>query len=76
MTRLIARNSYKYPLLIGLPEYYRKHVTNEKTLRLLTGFSVALIESLITTPIERTKIYLMTHKGDTLNRDFVQTVKS
>jgi hypothetical protein len=33
---------------------------NRKTSKLLAGFSIALIESLITCPIERAKVYFMT----------------
>ena len=64
LTRLIARNSYKYPLLIGLPQYYKSQTpegTSDVMLRLMTGFSVAAVEATITCPIERTKVYLMTN---------------
>ena len=64
LTRLIARNSYKYPLLIGLPQYYKCKTpegTSDVLLRLMTGFSVAAVEATITCPIERTKVYLMTN---------------
>lgn len=33
---------------------------NRKTSKLLAGFSIALIESLITCPIERAKVFFMT----------------
>ena len=63
--RLTLRNSYKYPLLVGLPDFYRKRSPaviqkNERALKLATGFSIALIESIITCPIDRMKTYLMT----------------
>ena len=59
------RNSYKYPLLVGLPEIYKKNLPlalskNDTFLNISTGVSVALIESIITCPIERTKVFLMT----------------
>jgi hypothetical protein len=64
LTRLITRNSYKYPLLIGLPDFYKSHLPQKihdaSVLKFFTGFSIALIESLITCPIERTKVYFMT----------------
>jgi hypothetical protein len=59
------RNSYKYPLLVGLPEIHKKNLPlalskNDTFLNILTGVSVAFIESIITCPIERTKVFLMT----------------
>lgn len=65
LTRLILRNSYKYPLLVGLPEFYKSKLPlminqNNTILNILTGVSVALLESIITCPIERTKIFMMT----------------
>lgn len=64
-TRLIARNSYKYPLLVGLPELQRSHMgttvrENPKLAKLITGSSVAFVESLITCPLDRMKVHLMT----------------
>ena len=73
--RLVCRNSYKYPLLIGLPEFYKTNLpeymrNHESLLKLATGLSIALIETTITCPIERTKVYFMTQKpkGLTLNQ--------
>lgn len=67
LTRLITRNSYKYPLIIGLPEFYKRHlpsaVHDQSHLKFMTGFSIAFIESLITCPIERTKVYFMTRNN-------------
>jgi len=65
MTRLIARNSYKYPLLIGMPQFFKEYAPGDNAwlLKLGTGFSVALLESLITCPIDRTKTFLMTQKN-------------
>ena len=65
MTRLIARNSYKFPLLVGLPEWFKTNAPQNlrehpAMFKLATGVSVALIESLITCPIDRTKVYMMT----------------
>lgn len=82
LTRLICRNSYKYPLLIGLPEWYKTNLPafmqdNDALLKLATGLSIATIEATITCPIERTKVYFMTQKpkGLTLNQqNGIQTV--
>ena len=65
LTRLVLRNSYKYPLLVGLPDFFRTKAPrgvhdNPSVLKFFTGFSIALIESIITCPIDRIKTYLMT----------------
>ena len=66
ISRLILRNCYKYPLLVGLPEFYQRRVPNSlnntSLLKLYTGISLAMIESIITCPIDRIKIYMMTSK--------------
>jgi len=68
MTRLVARNSYKYPLLIGLPEFFRKNLfkggkrsdSQERFLKFITGISVSFLEAMITCPIDRLKVHMMT----------------
>ena len=75
LTRCILRNIYRYPLMMGLPAFYRNYLPqaikdNKQLLRLLTGFSIAMIESTLTCPIERLKVYFMTaqhHKGGELS---------
>jgi hypothetical protein len=49
--------------MISLPHFYEQKVVgaeNRKLSKLLAGFSIALIESFITCPIERAKVYFMT----------------
>lgn len=65
ITRLITRNTYKYPLIVGLPEIQRNKMPglvreNPALAKLITGTSVALLESLITCPLDRLKVHLMT----------------
>lgn len=65
MTRLVTRNIYKYPLLVGLPDLCKQVAPGcaqdrPSLMKFMTGFSIAMIESLITCPIDRTKVYLMT----------------
>jgi len=68
LTRLVVRNSYKYPVLIGLPNTYnqffnqdgRASQTKKHCIKLFTGFTIALIEAIVTCPIERLKVFLMT----------------
>jgi hypothetical protein len=60
---LLARNVYKYPLLIGLPDFYKRNLNpdlDERLVKLFTGFSVAFAEAVITCPVERAKVFFMT----------------
>lgn len=66
LTRCIVRNSYKYPLMIGLPNQLR-WIENEATRKLVTGASVALIEATVTCPLERLKVYFMTQNRSSLS---------
>lgn len=55
--------------MIGLPNFYKKvlpeKVNNNKVLqKLLTGSSIAIIESFIICPFERMKTYFMTVNYD------------
>jgi hypothetical protein len=67
--RILVKNAYRYPLMIGLPNFYKKvlpeKVNNNKVLqKLLTGSSIAIIESFIICPFERMKTYFMTVNYD------------
>jgi len=63
MSRCLVKNTYRYPLMVGLPSFYQAHLPfkdNKAFLRLLTGLSIALVEASLTCPIERVKVYFMT----------------
>ena len=65
MVRCVLKNSYRYPLLVGLPNYYKtklpESIREQKNLlKLLTALSIALVEATITCPVERLKVYFMT----------------
>lgn len=65
MTRCLLKNSYRYPLMVGLPNFYKSYLPDsikehKSLLKLLTGCSIALVEATITCPIERLKVYFMT----------------
>ncbi len=65
MSRCILKNTYRYPLMVGLPQFYNKNLPgqireNKKLLKLLTGASIGLVEATLTCPIERIKVYFMT----------------
>lgn len=51
--------------MVGLPNFYKNHlphsIKEKKTLlKFLTGGSIALVESILTCPVERLKVYFMT----------------
>jgi hypothetical protein len=63
--RILIKNAYRYPLMIGLPSFYQKNLPdkvreNLKLQKLLTGSSKALLERFIICPFERMKTYFMT----------------
>lgn len=52
-------------MMVGLPHFFEQRLVGaeyRKTSKLLTGFSIALIESFITCPIERAKVFFMTEE--------------
>lgn len=54
--------------MISLPHFFEQRLVgaeNRKTSKLLAGFSIALIESFITCPIERAKVFFMTEEKST-----------
>ena len=71
MSRIILKNIYRYPLMIGMPNAVEKYVwfaqNDRRVAKGLTGVCIALVESFILCPVERLKVYLMTNK--VLNSD-------
>lgn len=75
MVRCIMKNSYRYPLMVGLPGFYRDHLPksikdHKFYTKLLTGSSIALVEAVLTCPIERLKVYFMTNTDKITYRQF------
>lgn len=75
MTRCVLKNSYRYPLMVGLPSFYRDNLPEiirkkKSLLKFLTGTSIAIFESLITCPVERLKVYFMTTSDKISYREF------
>ena len=76
LARCLVRNCYKYPLLVGLPKFYEDKLSiSGSPLKLLTGFSLAFGESIISCPLERAKVYFMTSKEITSYSQFFDMVK-
>ena len=75
MTRCLLKNSYRYPLLVGLPNFYKNYLPDsikehKSLLKLLTGCSIALVEATLLCPIERLKVYFMTTNEKITYRQF------
>ena len=75
MTRCLLKNSYRYPLLVGLPNFYKNYLPDsikehKSLLKLLTGCSIALVETTLLCPIERLKVYFMTTNEKITYRQF------
>ena len=65
MTRCLLKNTYRYPLMVGLPNFYKEVLPrsmqdNKQVLKLFTGLSIGLLESIILCPVERVKVHFMT----------------
>lgn len=65
MTRCLLKNSYRYPLMVGLPNFYKSKMPvsiqeHKSLLKFLTSVNIALVESIITCPVERLKVFFMT----------------
>lgn len=78
--RCVLKNSYKYPLLVGLPSLYNERLPdtirqNKQILKLLTGASIALIETTILCPAERVKVYFMTQNLNQTYKGFFTSIR-
>ncbi len=65
LTRCILKNTYRYPLMVGLPRFYAEKLPSivrerKSFLKILSGISIGLVEASLTCPIERIKVYFMT----------------
>ena len=79
-TRCLLKNSYKYPLMVGLPSIYQETLPasfqmNKKVLKLFTGASIAVIETTILCPAERVKVYFMTLNQNKTYLGFFQGIR-
>ena len=67
LTRCLLKNTYRYPLMVGLPNFYKEILpqsiqNDKKILKLLTGISIGGIEAGLLCPIERVKVHFMTQR--------------
>ena len=74
-TRVVLKNIYRYPLMIGMPNLIEQHVAGDpRVAKGLTGLGIALVESLVLCPVERIKVYYMT-KADLSERSIGNFVR-
>mmetsp|Transcript_1132 Transcript_1132/g.2076 ORF Transcript_1132/g.2076 Transcript_1132/m.2076 type:complete len:165 (+) Transcript_1132:132-626(+) len=64
----MIKNFYRYPLMIGLPNYFEEHFParyrdDKAFIKFCSSISIAAIESIILCPFERLKTYFMTARA-------------
>lgn len=69
--RTSIKQAYRLPLMVAIPNFYRKFVSNENIIQICTGITLATAESYIICPLERVKIWLMTAPKPTF-RAFIE----
>ncbi|CDW73269.1 UNKNOWN [Stylonychia lemnae] len=79
-TRVLIKNSYRYPLMVGMPNFYKNNLPrqiqdNKSIQKLLTGSSIGLVEATLTCPIERIKVYFMTVEKRLSYQQFFKIIK-
>lgn len=76
--RVSLKNLYRWPMVISFPNFFRAVIPKRLTDRypgvnkILTGLSIAGIESFIICPLERIKVFLMTNERNVTLRVFLQ----
>lgn len=63
--RILIKNSYRFPLIIGAPVYFEANLPEKMTkskhmVKLSSGIAIAFVESFIICPFERMRTYFMT----------------
>lgn len=64
--RASLKQAYRLPLMIYIPNFFRRFTRQENNIQVLTGMTIAVAESYIICPLERIKIWLMTSPQPTL----------
>lgn len=72
--RMALKQAYRWPLMIFMPELYKKIIPEEKEhmSQLATGLTIANFETFVICPLERLKVWLMTSqtKNESILRFF------
>jgi hypothetical protein len=63
LIRVSIKQTYRWPMMLYFPHLYKKNLPykSEGFVKILTGLTIANIEVLIICPLDRLKIYFMTH---------------
>jgi hypothetical protein len=81
LSRCLLKNTYRYPLMVGLPRFYAQNMPKairqrESLMKLMTGVSIGLVEATLTCPVERVKVYFMTTTDTKLSyREFFSSLR-
>lgn len=70
LIRQSSKNAYRWPLMLYLPQFFKKFNDNlfknkrfnsDSFCKIQTGFTIANLETLFICPLERLKVFFMTH---------------
>lgn len=65
--RVALKQAYRWPLMLGLPSFFQNNLFDKQDhpvlQKSLTGLTIASIESVIVTPLEKFKVWLMTNQN-------------
>jgi len=78
LVRQSSKNVYRWPMMLYLPKFFKKFNQNffkksilnsDSFCKIQTGFSIANLETLFICPLERLKVFFMTH-GSKENKNY------
>jgi len=70
LIRQSCKNAYRWPLMLYLPQFFKKFnesifknkkINSDSFCKIQTGFTIANLETLFICPLERLKVFFMTH---------------
>lgn len=70
LVRVSSKNVYRWPLMLYLPQFFKKFNDNlfknkrfntDSFCKVETGFTIANLETMLICPLERLKVFFMTH---------------
>jgi len=78
-TRMAIKQSYRWPLMIALPDFYSKvlHLKHNTSVnKIVTGGTIACLETFVVCPLERLKVYIMTSPHHQVSKLFSSHTQS
>ena len=64
LIKQVSRNLYRWPLILYFPVFYGRFIQNKKLVKAFSAVSLANIECLIISPLERVKTVLISKDGN------------